>query len=125
MRRASCARRKVRVMRTFAAALAVFLLSLPAGAEEAAGTVMAVYYEASRGVLLQWRARAGSGVRWADVDLGGRKVLARIPDGMRVSPGDRIAVLLGEPKSMPLAQALPTAAISRAVASDANASVGR
>lgn len=112
-------------MKRFAAAFAGLLLSFPAAAEELAGTVQAIYYEASRGILLQWRPRMESTRRWADVDVDGRRVLARVPDGMRVSPGDGIAVLLGEPKSMPLAQVLPTTAVSQAVAPDSSASVGR
>jgi hypothetical protein len=114
-------------MKRFAAAIAGVFLSLSFGsrAEQATGTVEAVYYEAAPGILQQWRPRIASRRLWVDVDMDGRKVLARVPEGMPVSPGRRIAVFLGEPKSMPLAQALPTTTVSRVTAPDPNASVGR
>ena len=98
----------------------------PAYAEEAAGRVDAVYYEAAPGILVAARlgGKAG-GTRWADVDVGGRKVLARVPDDMSVSAGDRIAVRLGAPKSSQLSYILPTTAVSRALGPDTNASIGR
>jgi hypothetical protein len=112
-------------MKHVAAVVAGLLMSFPATAEELAGMVREIYYEAGPGILLQWRPRMGSARRWADVDVDGRRVLARVPDDMRVSPGHGIAVVLGAPKSMPLAQALPMTAVSRAVALDSSASVGR
>jgi hypothetical protein len=118
-------------MRLLVAACAGLLLASPASAQEVIGTVDAVYLEAARGVLLQWRTRDGGSVRrWADVDVDGRKVLVQVPQGMRVLPGERIAVLLAAPKSMPLARSLPTTAVSRASPlapdpSEHGASVGR
>jgi hypothetical protein len=98
--------------------------AFPAGAEEALGRVEGVYHEAARGVFVPARGTEARS-RWADVDVGGRKVLARVPDGMAVAPGDRIALRLGDPKSSPLAFVLPTTTVSRVLAPDPNASVGR
>lgn len=107
-------------------ALVGALAAFPATAEEAAGRVDAVYYEVAPGILAAagLRGKVG-GTRWADVDLGGRKVLARVPDDMNVSAGDRIALRLAAPKSSQLAYVLPTTTVSRALAPDPNASIGR
>jgi hypothetical protein len=116
-------------MRRLLAVLAIALAcaALPAQAEEAFGRVDGVYYQAAPGVLVAAKLQRGSsGARWADVDLGGgRRVLARIPDDQQVSPGQRIAVRVGDAKSSQLAQVLPTTAVSRAVGPDPNASIGR
>jgi hypothetical protein len=107
-------------------ALLVALAAFPVHAEEVFGRVDAVYYEAARGVLVDAKLhRRASGPRWADVDVGGRKVLARVPDDMRLSTGDRIAVRLGDPKSSQLAAILPSTTVSRVIAPDPNASIGR
>ncbi len=108
-------------------ALLLALVATPAsGTEEVSGRVDAVYYEAARGILVAAGVRgAPRGARWADVDLGGRKVLVRVPDDMSVAAGDLIAVRLGEPKSGQLAYVLPTTTVSRALGPDPNASIGR
>jgi hypothetical protein len=107
-------------------ALAALAAAFPAGAEETVGRVEGIYYQAAPGVLVAARMqRDAHGARWADVDVGGRKVLARVPDGMSVAAGDRIALRLGDPKSSQLAAILPTTTVSRAVAPDPNASIGR
>jgi hypothetical protein len=88
--------------------------------------VDAIYVEAAHGVLIEERlAGARPGARWADVSIGDRKVLARVPDDLRVARGDLIAVRVGAPKSNQLAHVLPTTTVSRAVAPDPNASIGR
>lgn len=112
-------------MKRAAAVLAGLFLSFGAPAEEAAGKVEAVYYEAAPGILQQWRPRMDSRRLWVDVDVDGRRVLARVPEGVPVWPGKRIAVVLGEPKSTPLALVLPMATVSRVAAPDPSASVGR
>jgi hypothetical protein len=48
-----------------------------------------------------------------------------VPDDLRVARGDLIAVRVGAPKSNQLAHVLPTTTVSRAVAPDPNASIGR
>lgn len=111
------------------AALLLALLALaaafPAGAQEMPGRVDGVYYEAAPGVLVAARGHEGRARRWVDVDVGGRKVLARVPDDMRVARGDRIAVRVGAPKSSQLAYVLPTTTVSRAFEPDPSASTGR
>lgn len=108
------------------ALLGLLGLAFPAGAEEAFGRVDALYYQAAPGVLLAARlAGRPEGALWADVDLGGRKVLVRVPDEMKLAAGDRVAVRLGAPKSSQLAAILPTTTVSRALAPDPNASIGR
>jgi hypothetical protein len=95
-------------------------------AEELAGRVDAVYFEVSPGIFVAGGARGPAGAhRWVDVSVEGGRVLARVPEELQVRPGDRIAVRVGERKSAPLAQALPTTTVSRALAPDPNASVGR
>lgn len=107
-------------------ALVGTLAAFSAIAEEAAGRVDAVYYEAAPGILVAARVHGkAGGTRWADVDIGGRKVLARVPEGMNISAGDRIAVRLAAPKSSQLAYVLPTTTVSRALGPDPNASIGR
>ena len=94
--------------------LALATVAFPSGAEEVTGHVAAIYREASPGVLMEERL-AGSlaGARWADVDVNGRRILARVPDGMALSRGERIAVRVGAPKSSQLAQVLPMTTVSR------------
>jgi hypothetical protein len=105
----------------------LLLLALPVLAQEADGRVDAIYFEVAPGMFVTAGALRPAGARrWADVDVGGRKVLARLPDQLQVGPGDRIAVRLGDRKSSALAQALPTTAVSRALGPvDPNASIGR
>ncbi|HYD56110.1 MAG TPA: hypothetical protein VEB41_04300 [Burkholderiales bacterium] len=108
------------------ALLALATLPFPSGAEEVTGRVAAIYREASPGVLMEERlARPRGGARWADVDVDGRRILARLPDEMPLSLGERIAVRVGAPKSSQLAYVLPMTTVSRAIAPDPNASMGR
>jgi hypothetical protein len=108
------------------AVLGLLGAAFPAGAEEAFGRVDALYQQAAPGVLVAAKLRGQpDGVRWADVDVGGRRVLVRVPDDMRVAAGDRIAVRLGAPRSNQLATILPTTTVSRALGPDPNASIGR
>lgn len=98
----------------------------PALADERSGRVDAVYVEVANGVLLEERlAGTRRGARWADIRLGDRKVLARVPEAMSVARGDRIALRLGAPKSDPLVATLPVTAFSRAVGEAPTASIGR
>ena len=102
-------------MRT-ALALLVFAFASCVQAEEATGRVRAIYYEAARGVLVEARlVRQSSAIRWADVELPGRRVLVQMPAGMNAAVGDAVAVRLGEPKSSQLAQILPGVTVARAV----------
>ncbi|HWA38340.1 MAG TPA: hypothetical protein VG873_10785 [Burkholderiales bacterium] len=106
---------------------ALLSLALPVLAQDATGRVDAIYFEVAPGVLVTAGAlRPANARRWADVDVGGRKVLARLPEELRVGPGDRIAVRVGDRKSSALAQVLPTTTVSRALGPvDPNASIGR
>ena len=106
-------------------AVCALAAAFAARAEEVSGRVEGVYYEAAPGVFAAASGREARGRRWVDVDLGGRKVLARLPDDMRVAPGDRIAVRVGAPKSNQLAHVLPTTTVSRVRHPDPNASIGR
>jgi len=90
-------------------ALALFLLAAlsvsVARAEEAAGSVRAVYYETARGVLVDGSMlRPAGATRWVDVELEDkRRVLVQVPSHLRAGVGDVVGVQLGEPKSVALA----------------------
>ena len=101
--------------------IACLLYLSPAGAEEATGRVRGIYYEASRGVLVDARMlRRPSAVRWADVELDGthaperKRQLVQMPAEMNAAIGDLVSVRLGEPKSTQLAGILPAIAMNRA-----------
>ena len=118
-------------MRT-ALALLVFAFASCVQAEEATGRVLALYYEAARGVLVEARlAHKPTAIRWVDVELSGRTVLVQVPAGMNAAVGDIVAVRLAEPKSSQLAQILPGVRVARAVGINAGSepagasSVGR
>jgi hypothetical protein len=103
--------------------LGSWLVALPALAEEATGKVRAIYYETSRGVLVDASMlRRPSATRWIDVELIGEAAVERkhqlvpLAAGMPVSVGDLVALRLGEPKSTQLAQIVPGVALNRAVA---------
>jgi hypothetical protein len=101
-------------------------LACPASAEEAVGRVRGIYYEQAPGVLVDSRFRhRPSAIRWADVDIGGRSVLAKMPEDVQVRIGERVAVRLADPKSTPLAQILPTVASARALEAVPESSTGR
>jgi hypothetical protein len=94
----------------------LFLFLSPANAEEAIGRVRTVYYEATRGVLVDAKmTRRASAIRWVDVEVRGRMVLVQMPAGLEAGVGDLVAVRLAEPKSNQLAQILPQVAVSRAL----------
>lgn len=103
--------------------IAAALLAAPAAAEETAGRVRGIYYEAARGVLVDAKMlRSPSVARWADVELDGdlpperKRQLVQIPAGMTAAVGDAVAVRLGEPKSTQLAELLPSTKANRALA---------
>ena len=103
----------------------VVLLS-PANAEETIGRVRTIYYEAAPGVLVDSRfAHRSTAIRWADVVIGGRSVLAKMPPEVRAGVGEKVAVRLADPKSTPLAQVLPEVATARALEAVPVSSTGR
>ena len=107
-------------------ALALCLFALSLRAEEVQGRVRAIYYEAAPGVLVDSRfAHRPTAIRWADVDVGGRSVLAKMAPEVRAGIGERVAVRLANPKSTPLAQVLPDVATARALESAPESSTGR
>lgn len=94
-----------------------FLFANAASAEETTGRVRSIYYESSRGVLVDASMlRRPAAARWADVELvgSGSRVLAQLAAGMDAAVGDLVSVRLGEAKSSQLAQALPSLTVSRA-----------
>ena len=98
----------------------------PARAEDAIGRVRAIYYEAAPGVLVDSRfAHRPTAIRWADVQIGGRSVLAKMPPEVRAGVGEKVAVRLADPKSTPLAQVLPEVATARALEAVPESSTGR
>src|SRR4051812_23487472 len=92
----------------------VALLYLPsAGAQEASGRVRGIYFEASRGVLVDASLlRRPGATRWLDVELDGdqpaerRRQLVLLRPGMDAALGDVVSLRLGEPKSTQLAEVL-------------------
>src|SRR4051812_21085875 len=97
-----------------------------AGAEEAIRRGGGIYYEQAPGVLVDSRFHhRPSAIRWADVDIGGRSVLAKLPEEVQARIGERVAVRLADPKSTPLAQILPTVASARALEAVPESSTGR
>lgn len=112
-------------------ALALLLLvpCLAALAEDGLGRVRAIYCQEAPGVLVDARfSHRRDAIRWADVQTrSGRMVLVQIPAGMQTSPGELVAIRVGDPKSSPLAQVLPTVAVNRAreAGTEEGASVGR
>jgi hypothetical protein len=107
-------------------AFGIFLFLSPANAEEAVGRLRGIYYEAAPGVLVESRfSHSRSAIRWADIDVGGRRVLARMPAEVQAVVGERVAVRLADPKSSQLAQVVPTLAVSRALEIVPESSTGR
>jgi len=98
----------------------------PANAEEAIGRVRAIYYEAAPGVLVDSRfTHRRSAIRWADVEVRGRNVLAKMPQEVQAGVGERVAIRLADPKSTALAQVLPDVATARALEVVPESSTGR
>jgi hypothetical protein len=95
-------------MRTLAACL-LFLLAVPAAhADDVTGFVRGIYYEASRGVLVDASMlRRSSATRWVDVELADKtRHLVQMPAQMTAAIGDLVAVHLGESKTTALASVL-------------------
>jgi len=104
----------------------IFLFLSPAEAEETVGRVRAIYYEAAPGVLVEARfAHRATAIRWADVDVRGRSVLAKMPREVQAGIGEQVAVRLADPKSSQLAQVLPALAAARALEAVPESSTGR
>ena len=82
--------------------LALLVGAFPLHAEEASGRVRAIYYEGARGVLVEPKMlRRPSAVRWADVELDGkRRALVQLPASMEARIGDIVAVQLEAPKQV-------------------------
>ena len=105
---------------------ALVLFFSPANAEEASGRVRAIYYEAAPGVLVDSRfTHRRSAIRWADVEVRGRNVLAKMPQEVQAGVGERVAIRLADPKSTALAQVLPDVATARALEVVPESSTGR
>jgi len=105
---------------------ALVLFLSPANADEAVGRVRAIYYEAAPGVLVDSRfTHRRSAIRWADVDLGGRSVLAKMPQDVQAGIGERVAIRLADPKSSQRAQVLPTLSTARTLEALPESSTGR
>ena len=114
-------------MRT-ALALLLLFFCLSARAEDAFARVRAIYFETAPGVLVDARmSHRANAIRWADVETrSGRMLLVQLPAGMETTPGELVAIRVGDPKSSPLAQVLPTVAVNRALeGADEGSSVGR
>ncbi len=111
-------------MKTLAslALVAALIQSPSASAQDAQGRVLGIYREAAPGVLVDASMLAPrQATRWLDVELDGdqptrKHAWVMLPDGMRASIGDRVALRLGEPKSNELAAILPPLAVNRAFA---------
>ena len=101
-------------MRALAACLLALIAVPAAHAEDTTGFVRAVYYEASRGVLVDSSMlRRPSAVRWADVELTDkRRVLVQVPAQLNASVGDMVGVQLGEPKSTAMASLLTVSRVT-------------
>jgi len=95
-------------MRTLAACLLALFAVPAAHAEDVTGSVRGIYYEASRGVLVDASMlRRASATRWVDVELADKsRHLVQLPAKLNASIGDLVAVQLGEPKTAALASVL-------------------
>jgi hypothetical protein len=101
-------------MRTLAACLLVLLAVPAAHADGVTGFVRGIYYEASRGVLVDASMmRRPSATRWVDVELADKsRHLVQMPAKMNASIGDLVAVQLGEPKTMAMASVLTVSRVT-------------
>jgi hypothetical protein len=113
--------------------LALLGASGAACGEEAVGRVRAVYFEAARHVYVDTRAqRAPASARlWADVELGSvfepekKRALVQIPQELKASPGDVVAVdLQPEQLSRLTANQVPMLRVSRVTEVRARAFAG-
>jgi hypothetical protein len=101
-------------MRTLAASL-LLLLAVPAAhADDVTGLVRGIYYEASRGVLVDASMlRRASATRWVDVELADKsRHMVQLPAKMNAGVGDLVAVQLGEPKTMAMASVLTVSRVT-------------
>ena len=101
-------------MRTLAACLLALLAVPAAHAGDVTGLVRGVYYEASRGVLVDaGMMRRASATRWVDVELADQsRHLVQMPATLSASIGDLVAVQLGEPKTMAMASVLTVSRVT-------------
>jgi hypothetical protein len=101
-------------MRTLAACLFALFAVPAAHAQDATGFVRAIYYEASRGVLVDaGMLRRPSATRWVDVELADKsRVLVQMPAQLNASIGDIVGVQLGEPKTMAMASVLTVSRVT-------------
>jgi hypothetical protein len=101
-------------MRTLAACLLALLVVPAAHAEDTTGFVRGIYYEASRGVLVDASMlRRASATRWVDVELADKsRHMVQLPAKMNASIGDLVAVQLGEPKTMAMASVLTVSRVT-------------
>ena len=101
-------------MRTLAACLLALLAVPAAHAEDVTGSVRGIYYEASRGVLVDASMlRRASATRWVDVELADKsRHLVQMPAQMNASIGDMVGVQLGEPKAMAMASLLTVSRVT-------------
>jgi len=101
-------------MRTLAACLLALLAVPAAHAEDVTGFVRGIYYEASRGVLVDASMmRRASAARWVDVELADKsRHLVQLPAQLSASIGDMVSVQLGEPKTMAMAGILTVSRVT-------------
>ncbi|HEX6154427.1 MAG TPA: hypothetical protein VFZ54_00285 [Burkholderiales bacterium] len=101
-------------MRTLAACLLALLAVPAAHAEDVTGLVRGIYYEASRGVLVDASMmRRASATRWVDVELADKsRHLVQMPAKLNAGIGDLVAVQLGEPKAMAMASVLTVSRVT-------------
>jgi len=101
-------------MRTLAACLLAFLAVPAAHAEDVVGAVRGIYYEASRGVLVDASMmRRPSATRWVDVELADKsRHLVQMPAKLNASIGDLVGVQLGEPKATAMASVLTVSRVT-------------
>ena len=91
------------------------LLAVPAAhAEDVTGLVRGIYYEASRGVLVDASMmRRPSATRWVDVEFADKsRHLVQMPAQLNASIGDLVGVQLGEPKTMATASVLTVSRVT-------------
>jgi len=101
-------------MRTLATSL-LLLFAVPAAhADDVTGLVRGIYYEASRGVLVDASMlRRASATRWVDVELADKsRHMVQLPAKMNAGVGDLVAVQLGEPKTMAMASVLTVSRVT-------------
>jgi hypothetical protein len=101
-------------MRTLVVCLLVLLAVPAAHAEDTTGFVRGMYYEASRGVLVDaGMTHRPSATRWVDVELADKsRHLVQMPAKLKASIGDLVSVQLGEPKTIAMASVLTVSRVT-------------